>query len=89
MTLDDVSRRLSKYLLLEIEKEHQCAGKSNIFKETQIELDIARYDLASYLGTITETLSRTLKKLQSDNVIEVKGKTIIIKDLPTLKKLAK
>lgn len=89
MTLDDVSRRLSKYLLLEIEKEHPDAEKSNTMKENLIELDIARYDLASYLGTITETLSRSLRKLQSEDIIEVNGKTIIIRDLTALKKLAK
>lgn len=87
VTLDDVSKRLSKYLLTEVNKGN--TRKYEIRKENQIELDISKYDLASHLGTITETLSRALKKLQTENMIEVNGKIITIKDLPALKSYIK
>jgi CRP/FNR family transcriptional regulator, dissimilatory nitrate respiration regulator len=87
VTLDDVSKRLSKYLLTEIKKEKTAKGKT--IKENFIELDISKYDLASHLGTITETLSRALKKLQTESIIEVNGKRISIKDLAALKNYTK
>lgn len=82
VTLDDVSKRLAKYLLIEIEK-------NKLKNENFIELEISKYDLASHLGTITETLSRALKKLQANNIIEVNGKKILIKDLSALKNSTK
>lgn len=69
----DVPKRLAKYLLSELNKS---AFKQN----SQIELSISKHDLASYLGTIDETLSRVLKKFQDEKLIEVKGKKILIID---------
>jgi CRP/FNR family transcriptional regulator len=88
VTLDDVTKRLSKYLILEINKEHQ--KEKHVHKnDTFIELVISKYDLASHLGTITETLSRVLRKLQTEDIIEVNGKKILIKDLASLKNYTK
>lgn len=87
VTLDDVLKRLAKYLLIEI--EHPQKEKNKLKDENSIDLEISKYDLASHLGTITETLSRALKKLQANNIIEVKGKKIIIKDLKALKNSTK
>jgi len=81
LTLDDVTKRLSKYLINKIDKK--LNGNLN---ENKIELNISRYDLASHLGTIIETLSRAFRKLQSEELIEVSGKIITVKNLPALKK---
>jgi len=78
LTLRDVSKRVAGFILSEYEK----AGTENV------ELDISRYDIASLLGTIPETLSRTLKRLQEEDVIEVSGKSFVIKNAAKLKKLA-
>jgi CRP-like cAMP-binding protein len=51
-------------------------------------LKISKYDLASFLGTIIETLSRTFKKLQDENIIQVHGKRIKIIDFKKLRKYA-
>jgi CRP/FNR family transcriptional regulator len=42
------------------------------------ELDVSKNVLASRLGTVPETFSRTLKKLQEEGKIRVKGKQIRI-----------
>lgn len=89
VTLDDVSKRLSKYLLIEMGKKTTSKNTSKTEGINYIELDISKYDLASHLGTITETLSRALRKLQTDNLIEVYGKRILIKDITTLKNYTK
>jgi CRP/FNR family transcriptional regulator len=91
ITLHDIKRRLTKYILDEFEKakkqkEKIEKTKNIILKEiNSIELSISKNDLASHLGTILETLSRTLKKLQDEKIIEVKGKKITILNLKRLK----
>ena len=79
ITLKDVTKRLALYLFDELSKNKK-SGLNNT-----ISLKISKHDLASYLGTITETLSRTLKKLQDDDIIDVSGKLISIKDPDKLK----
>lgn len=82
ITLKDVTKRVSVYLLGELSKNKKT-GLNNT-----LSLKISKHDLASYLGTITETLSRTLKKLQDDDIIEVRGKLINIKKPDKLKELS-
>lgn len=84
ITLKEVSNRLSRYLLEEIKK-----NKSIDLPEPFVKLSISKSTLASYLGTITETLSRTFKRLQDDKVIRMSGKTIFIADTKKLRELAK
>ena len=84
LTLSDVPNRLAKYILDEFEKSHKV-----ILSRPFIILTISKATLAGYLGTISETLSRTFKKLQDENLIEVKGKKIFILDLIRLKNLSK
>jgi CRP/FNR family transcriptional regulator len=43
-------------------------------------LPMSREDIASYLGIVIETVSRTLSKLQDDGVIAVQGRQIRIVD---------
>ncbi len=78
LSLKDVSARLSKYLInLSIQ-----SGRSSD-RGIEFELDINKSQLASQLGTISETLSRALRKLRDRKIIEVEGKkiTILQKDL--------
>lgn len=86
VTLKDVTKRVADYILAENKK---TAGNVNAkSKANIIELKISKNDLASYLGTIPETLSRTFKKLQDDGAIEVNGKSITIADPDKLKELS-
>ncbi len=79
----EVINRLAKYLLKEIK-----SNKTDKLPEPHIRLDVPKSTIASYLGTINETLSRTLKKLQDDKIIKVSGKKIFIINVKQLKKLA-
>ena len=92
VTLQDVKKRLAQYILSEYEeKKSAISGRipSHIHLKSKskdyIELSISKYDLASLLGTILETLSRTFKKLQEEKIIEVEGKRIYILDPDKLK----
>lgn len=60
-------------------------------KEKVVELDIplSREDMANYIGSTRETVSRKLSSLQDEGIIDLVGnKKIIIKDLNQLEGLA-
>jgi CRP-like cAMP-binding protein len=79
LSLKEVPGRLSAYLLYL--SEH--SGNA-----TDIELDIAKGQLASLLGTIPETLSRILAKMTSQGLIEVDGRKIRLTDRNSIEDLA-
>ncbi len=54
----------------------------------EIELEMTKSDIAARLGTISETLSRTLKRLRDGAIIEVDQKKIRILDKNALEKIA-
>jgi CRP-like cAMP-binding protein len=78
LSLKEVSARLASYLLRMSEK----SGKD------EFELEISKAELASSLGTISETLSRNLKYLRDLGAISVEGKKIAILDSDRLKSIA-
>ena len=83
LSLKEVSSRMAKYLIdlsLKAEKE----GKSS----NEVELDLSKTQLASKLGTISETLSRTLAKMKGRKIIDVKRNRILILDRKGLETLA-
>ncbi len=82
LTSKDVPQRLATYLIDEYEKQQCGKGRKEII------LNISRSALASYLGTVIETLSRALRKLQDDGLIEVRGRKVVILNLEKLKELA-
>ena len=57
-------------------------------KKQTLVLPISKSQLASNLGTVSETLSRTLRKLSEDDLINVSGKTVEILDFDRLAELA-
>lgn len=54
----------------------------------EVELDLTKSQLASKLGTISETLSRTLAKMRAKGVIDVKKNRIRILNRESLEELA-
>ncbi len=80
----EVSNRLARFILEEIEKNGSVK-----LEEPFIRLTISKATVATYLGTITETLSRAFKKFQDEKIILVKGKKIFVKDLKKLKQFAR
>lgn len=69
LALKEVPARLAGYLLYLSDEQKN---------EEMVELDIAKGQLASLLGTIPETLSRIFSKMTDDGLIEVKGKRIAL-----------
>lgn len=84
LSLKEVSARLARYILERCQETH---GK--VEKGMACELPTTKTHLAAYLGTISETLSRTLSRFKTLGVIEVdKGKITII-DPATLQSMAR
>ena len=67
LSLKEVPGRLAAYLLY---LSKQSGGSDNI------EIDISKGQLASLLGTIPETLSRILRKMNEKGILKVSGRKI-------------
>jgi len=83
LSLKEVSSRIAKYLL-DLSLKASKEGKS----PKEVELDLSKTQLASKLGTISETLSRTLAKMKTRKIIDVKRSRILILDREVLEELA-
>ena len=79
--MKDIPHRLAEFII----QEYKKSGKA---ETNRIEIEITKHDLASYLGTIDETLSRAFKKFQDEDIIEMRGRNIIIKNLKKLAVIA-
>jgi CRP/FNR family transcriptional regulator, dissimilatory nitrate respiration regulator len=83
LSFAEVPARLAAYLIELAER------KSTTFQgKTYLDLDMKKGELASRLGTVSETLSRSFKKLKDEGVIDVEGSRVIIHSAEQLKRLA-
>lgn len=71
LTLKDVSTRLANWLV------KRCPDLESE-QAAEIHLSMTKRVLAAELGTVSETLSRTLAKLREQNLVSVKGKTVTV-----------
>ena len=79
LSLKEVPGRLASYLLY-------LSDKNGSIDEFQ--LDIAKSQLASFLGTIPETLSRIFTKMGSKELVRIEGPHVSILDRTGLEDLA-
>ena len=83
LSFKEVSSRIAKYL---IDLSSKLSKEGKDFRE--VELDLSKTQLASKLGTISETLSRTLAKMKVKGIIDVKKNRILILDRKALEELS-
>ena len=79
LSLKEVPGRLAAYFLYLSSRRKDSDN---------FELDITKAQLASFLGTIPETLSRILSRMNQQRLIEVKGRRIRMLDRDALENLA-
>ncbi|MDT8401492.1 MAG: Crp/Fnr family transcriptional regulator [Bacteroidales bacterium] len=77
-----VRERLAEALLVICHKFHPSGCEDNN------RLKLSREDLANNVGAATETIIRLLSDFREEKLISVEGRTIILKDIKKLKKLA-
>jgi|TARA_B100002003_G_scaffold44493_1_gene39818 CRP/FNR family transcriptional regulator len=75
-----VRARFAHLLLVLIDKY----GEKSTNGPTEFELPLSRHDLASMIGTTPESMSRTIKKMESDGVARFTGRTVHIPEIETL-----
>jgi CRP/FNR family transcriptional regulator len=78
LSLKEVSARLARHLL-------ELHG---VQRRDRILLSMPKRQLANTLGTVSETLSRTLAKMKTRGVIDVDGREVAILDIGELEELA-
>jgi CRP/FNR family transcriptional regulator, dissimilatory nitrate respiration regulator len=83
LSLHEVSSRLARFLLDQLEKNNLTLAKG-----VKIPLELKKNLLASRLGTIGETLSRTLAKMKQRGLLEIKKDALIVHDPALLKEIA-
>lgn len=72
LTLKDVETRLANWLV------KRCPDPASE-KAAKIDLPMTKRVLAAELGTVSETFSRTLAKFREQGLIDVKGKSVIVR----------
>ena len=78
LSLKEVPGRLASYLLQLV-----ATQKSN-----RLLLPISKTELATSLGTVSETLSRNFRKLSEAGTIELQGEIVVILDVDALQAIA-
>lgn len=81
MAQKTVKQRLAETLLY----LEATFGKNN---DGTLKIQLSRDELASLIGTATESCIRLLSDFKKNNLIDLTGKKIALKDIPKLKKLA-
>ena len=83
LSLKGVPSRIARYLLdLSVKQSKEAKSPEDV------EFDLSRSQLASRLGTIRETLSKTLAKMRAKGIIDVKKNRIFILNREALEKIA-
>jgi CRP/FNR family transcriptional regulator len=82
VTLREVTSRVARYLLREVE-----AGSAAGEAQPMLTLPLTKGSVASYLGTAHETLSRTFARLIREKIVAVQGRKVTILDREKLERL--
>lgn len=82
LSFADVTSRLASFLVRRVDEKSTSYGGV-----TYVDLGVKKGELASRLGTASETVSRTFRKLKEEGIIEVQGGKVLILKLDDLKKL--
>ena len=83
LSLKEVSSRLARYIL-----DQARNGTAPLAAGLQVPLAMKKNLLASRLGTIGETLSRTLAKMKQRGVLEIIKDVVVIRNPELLKEIA-
>ncbi len=83
LTFAEVPARIAGYLIeLAERKSTSFQGKS------YLDLEVKKGEMASRLGTVSETLSRSFRKMREEGILEVEGSRVVILDMARLRAMA-
>ena len=81
LALKEIPQRLAAFFLHAAESCQDCDGE-------RFELQITHRELAKIIGAAPETLSRSLRRMTEDGLVQTEGKTIRLLDRQALHNLA-
>lgn len=84
--IEDLSFTTVRHRLISLLLRLAEIGGTATKQGVRLELSETHQDLAAELGTVRELVSRNLSRLQAEGLLELKGRTILVRDLPELKK---
>lgn len=79
LSFTTVRNRLASWLLQEAR-----SGGCRTSRGLEFNLNVSNQELAFQIGTVRELVSRNLSYFQSERLLKVEGRTVIITDLPAL-----
>lgn len=80
LSLQTVDSRLARYIY-QLAREEGVSTPEGVV----VPRSITQQDLASLVGSVREVVSRTLKVMEEDEILEVRRKEIVVKDLQALR----
>ena len=85
LTLCDGAQRVAGYLIGLLDK----SPYSDFVTAVQVELPTRKKDLATMLNMNQPSLSRILRQLQDQDLIDVKGRRVVLRDIDTLRAMSR
>ncbi|MEP7216657.1 MAG: Crp/Fnr family transcriptional regulator [Anaerolineaceae bacterium] len=82
ISLQTVQNRIARYLYLAAREEGVQTTEGVLVPRT-----ITQQDLASLVGSVREVVSRTLKVMEDDGLVEVRRKEFLVRDLDALRRM--
>jgi len=82
ISLQTVQNRIARYLYLTAREEGVQTEEGAIVRRS-----ITQQDLASLVGSVREVVSRTLKVMEDDGLVEVRREEYLVRDLDALRRL--
>ncbi len=82
ISLQTVPARIARYLY-QVAREEGVATEEGIL----VRRDITQQDLASLVGSVREVVTRALKAMEEDGVLEVRRRELVIRDMDALRRL--
>jgi CRP/FNR family transcriptional regulator len=79
LSFTTVRHRLASFLLRLAQKEGKRTGAGS-----EVTLPASNQELAAQIGTVRELVSRNLSRFQSEGLIQIEGRNVIIPDLKAL-----
>lgn len=79
LSFTTVRHRLASFLLRLAQKEGKRTAEG-----VEVILTVSNQELASQIGTVRELVSRNLSRLQSEGIIKIDGRSVIVRNLDNL-----
>ena len=82
ISLQTVQSRIARYLYMSAREEGRVTGEGIVVARS-----LTQQDLAAFVGSVREVVSRTLRVMEDDGLVEVRRTEFVVRDLDALKRM--